>query len=85
MAVIAEKRIKAEQEYKDNSAKQGQGHGKGKNQSGGGKGEHKKQGKGQSKHEKSKPPIKSDQPCRSWEKNQTCTFGDHCRYVHADK
>ena len=87
MAVIAEKRKKAEQEYKENSAKQGQGHGgngKGKNQPGGGKDEHKKQGKGQGERDKPKPPIKSNQPCRSWEKDKTCTFGDNCRYVHAD-
>ena len=75
MAVVAEKRLQQEKEIKETSGK-----GKSGKPSGG------KSGKGKKGDGKKSPgpPIKSDQPCRQWAKDGTCTSGDSCRYVHAE-
>ena len=78
MAVIAEKRLQQEKELRESSGKGKPGkHGGGKSDAKGKKRDGKKSSPGQ--------PLKSDQPCRQWAKDGTCTFGDACRYVHAEK
>ena len=81
MAMIAEKRVQQEKELKT-------ANGKGRSDRQGPKGADPagdgKKPKG-GKRGSSRPPKKSDQPCRSWEKDGTCAFGDTCRYAHAEK
>ena len=78
MGVIAEKRLHQEKELRESN-------GKGKSgKPGGGKSDTKGKRRDGKKHE-SGSPSKSDQPCRSWAKDGTCTYGDSCRFVHAEK
>ena len=78
MAVIAEKCLQQEKDLKVSNGKGKSGKPSGCNSDTKGK-------KRDGKKSNSGSPQKSDQPCRSWTKDGTCSFGGACRYVHAEK